>query len=129
MKEQAEVQHNTHSRTLQLQDAIREDRRKHDRLNKRYVIDMNDVNWCSWNIYRLQELEDRNRQKMRILQEHEPHAFNAYQWLRKNEDKFKRKVYGPLFLEVDVPEPLHARYIEHICPHWLLVVSNKMNLS
>lgn len=67
-------------------------------------------------------------------------AYNAYLWLRENENKFEKKVYGPIALEVSCPcinecsgdnvsfgahqvtvtNSLHARYLEMITPTWLM---------
>jgi hypothetical protein len=40
-------------------------------------------------------------------------AHNGYLWLRENENKFEKKVYGPVALEVyTIPPPTHHRGIQ-----------------
>jgi chromosome segregation ATPase len=44
---------------------------------------------------------------------------SAHLWVQQNQDQFKKPVYGPLGLYVDVTDPQHARYLE-TCVGWKL---------
>lgn len=68
----------------------------------------------------LKELDDLRAQKVENLRRWNKDAHNGYLWLRENENKFEKKVYGPVALEVTVPNPLHARYLEMVTPGWVI---------
>lgn len=69
-------------------------------------------------------MDDSYKQKLDFLSKDRDsvHVYHAYKWIQANDSKFQKKVYGPLYLEVNVPNPLHARFLEHVCPKWLLHV-------
>ncbi|XP_057458150.1 structural maintenance of chromosomes protein 5-like [Lotus japonicus] len=43
--------------------------------------------------------------------------FEAYKWVRENRYKFNKDVYGPVLLEVNVPNQKHAQYLEGQVAH------------
>ncbi|KAL6045430.1 Structural maintenance of chromosomes protein 5 [Balamuthia mandrillaris] len=68
----------------------------------------------------VQELDDVKKQRMEMLRRYSRDCYSAAVWLDNNRDKFEKPVYGPLALEVNVPDALHACYLEQATPSWLL---------
>ncbi|KAJ3254867.1 Structural maintenance of chromosomes protein 5 [Boothiomyces macroporosus] len=60
----------------------------------------------------LNNLDDIQNQKVRILREANRHAYEALMWLRSNRDIFEGKVHEPLFLELSVKDKAFASAIE-----------------
>jgi hypothetical protein len=60
----------------------------------------------------LERANDGRRQRVQHLDRGNGKLLGAWQWLQQNKGKFKGKVYGPLAAEVDIPDELHARYLE-----------------
>lgn len=57
--------------------------------------------------------------RLRDLESLKPGIMRQYEWVRQHtgrEHGFKGNVLGPLALEVDVRDPLHAAMVEHMCP-------------
>lgn len=68
---------------------------------------------------RLASLNDKKKQRLRQLDMKVPGTEQAWNWLQSNKSKFRGKVYGPLVVEVDVQDPLHARMLEqHVANTW-----------
>ncbi|KAL4341456.1 hypothetical protein GQ457_08G006080 [Hibiscus cannabinus] len=45
--------------------------------------------------------------------------FDAYQWLEQNRDKLNKEVYGPVLLEVNVSNEVHANFLEGHVAHYI----------
>ncbi|CAG7879398.1 hypothetical protein BRARA_C00699 [Brassica rapa] len=62
---------------------------------------------------KLKEMENANNKLLNAL--HRSGAdriYEAYQWVQQNRHDFKREVYGPVLLEVNVPNRENACYLE-----------------
>lgn len=63
--------------------------------------------------HKLEQLDSVTQKKLQLLSNFED-VCKAYEWLQVNRDKFQKQIYGPIFMEVNVANPQHARYMEHI---------------
>lgn len=70
--------------------------------------------------YKLSKLEDEDVQRRLALQKVDPDSIRAADWVKHNQDKLRRKVWGPVVLEMQVNEALHAKYLEDTLPKWLM---------
>ncbi|KAF1333654.1 Structural maintenance of chromosomes protein 5, partial [Globisporangium splendens] len=70
--------------------------------------------------YKLSKLEDEDVQRRLALQRVDPDSIRAADWVKHNQHKLKRKVWGPVVLEMQVNEALHAKYLEDTLPKWLM---------
>jgi chromosome segregation ATPase len=75
---------------------------------------------------RLKEL-DWQHQLLERVRRQDSNAYTAYNWIQNNKSKFKDRVYGPVALEINVPNPDHAKYLEMVIPKWLMMVSCKLS--
>jgi len=69
---------------------------------------------------RLTALDDMRKQRLERLRTNDPDAFKVFRWCESNRNLFRMPVFGPLVLEMNVPDSLHAKYLEHMIPGWLL---------
>ncbi|XP_051147312.1 structural maintenance of chromosomes protein 5 isoform X2 [Andrographis paniculata] len=62
---------------------------------------------------RLKEMENANNKRLQALKNSGAEKiFEAYRWVQEHRSKFNREVYGPVLLEVNVTNRLHADYLE-----------------
>eukprot|EP00058_Branchiostoma_floridae_P024315 XP_002609805.1 hypothetical protein BRAFLDRAFT_219461 [Branchiostoma floridae] len=61
----------------------------------------------------IRHLEDVRNQRLNLLRQKHRHTYDAVQWLRANRDKFKKTIYEPIMLIMNVPNRNYARYLEH----------------
>ncbi|KAG7400746.1 Structural maintenance of chromosomes protein 5 [Phytophthora boehmeriae] len=69
---------------------------------------------------KLEKLDNENVQRRLVLQRADPDCIRAADWVKHNQHKLKRKVWGPIALEMKLNEPIHAKYVEDTLPKWLL---------
>ncbi|XP_062563609.1 structural maintenance of chromosomes protein 5 [Armigeres subalbatus] len=62
---------------------------------------------------RIEALENIEQVKMRLLQSRFESAYNATLWLRENQHLFRKKIYEPMLLELNVPNSENAKYLEN----------------
>ncbi|CAO1614814.1 unnamed protein product [Parajaminaea phylloscopi] len=67
---------------------------------------------------RLQSLDSARDHKLQMLRQADPHAEKAVQWLRSNQNKFQKKVFEPVMLELSVKDDRLATYVEG-CINWI----------
>ncbi|XP_020532841.1 structural maintenance of chromosomes protein 5 isoform X2 [Jatropha curcas] len=64
----------------------------------------------------IDKLKDMENKKNKLLQalrnSGAEKIFDAYQWLQQHLHELKSEVYGPVLLEVNVPDRVHADYLE-----------------
>ncbi|GLD93353.1 hypothetical protein PINS_up001945 [Pythium insidiosum] len=70
--------------------------------------------------FKLGKLDDEEEQKRFALQKLDPDAVRAADWVKRNQQKLKRKVWGPVVMEMKVNDALHAKYVEDTLPKWLM---------
>jgi len=63
---------------------------------------------------RLKEMESKNSKLLqRLRTTGADNITEAYYWVQENKKNFRREVYGPVLLEVNVQDKLHATYLEN----------------
>ncbi|XP_062229619.1 structural maintenance of chromosomes protein 5 [Phragmites australis] len=69
---------------------------------------------------RLTEMESKNNKLLQALRNAGVEKITeAYHWVQENKSKFRKDVYGPVLLEVDVQDKLHASYLENHVPNYI----------
>ncbi|XP_020570968.1 structural maintenance of chromosomes protein 5 isoform X2 [Phalaenopsis equestris] len=71
----------------------------------------------------LDRLKEMNNESTKLLQALKNSGadkiFEAYDWLQENRRELKKEVYGPVILEVKVPNGVHATYLENHVPNYI----------
>ncbi|KAG9135376.1 hypothetical protein Leryth_007142 [Lithospermum erythrorhizon] len=69
---------------------------------------------------RLKEMDDANNKRLRVLaRSGADKIFDAYQWVQEHRQEFRKEVYGPVLLEVNVPHRQHANFLEGHVPYYI----------
>ncbi|XP_020526897.1 structural maintenance of chromosomes protein 5 [Amborella trichopoda] len=69
---------------------------------------------------RLKEMENANVKLLQALQRTgADKIFEAYEWLQSHRHELKKDVFGPVLLEVNVPNRGHAAYLEGHVAHYI----------
>ncbi|NWT05556.1 SMC5 protein, partial [Mionectes macconnelli] len=79
---------------------LRAEKRNQEREQKRIADHLGQLN----NIMKMKEENLKGRFR---------DTYSALMWLRKNKDKFKKKVYEPMMLEINPRDSRHAKYVEN----------------
>ncbi|NXM66247.1 SMC5 protein, partial [Serilophus lunatus] len=61
----------------------------------------------------LEQLNNMMKRKEENLKARFRDVYSALMWLRKNKDKFKRRVFEPMMLEINIRDSRHAKYVEN----------------
>ncbi|XP_076330468.1 structural maintenance of chromosomes protein 5-like [Tachypleus tridentatus] len=64
----------------------------------------------------LNRIKDVGCQRLEMLRRKNKSAYDAVIWLRENEQKYKRKIYEPVMLQINVKNPEWAKYVEAHIP-------------
>lgn len=71
----------------------------------------------------MDRLKEMNNESSKLLQALKnsgvDKVFEAYNWLNENRHVLKKEVYGPVLLEVKVPNGIHANYLENHVPNYI----------
>ncbi|KAM7474353.1 hypothetical protein LguiB_021596 [Lonicera macranthoides] len=71
-------------------------------------------------IDRLREMENTNYKRLHALRDSGAEKiFEAYRWVREHRRDFKKDVYGPVLVEVNVSNRVHADYLEGRVPEYI----------
>ncbi|KAG2668731.1 hypothetical protein I3760_14G004700 [Carya illinoinensis] len=69
---------------------------------------------------RLTDMENTHNKCLQALKKSgADKIFEAYQWLQEHRDEFNKEVYGPVLLEVNVSDRVHADYLEGHVPYYI----------
>ncbi|KAG2613806.1 hypothetical protein PVAP13_4KG395400 [Panicum virgatum] len=69
---------------------------------------------------RLKEMESKNSKLLqRLRNTGADNITEAYYWVQENKRNFRGEVYGPVLLEVNVQDKLHATYLENHVPNYI----------
>ncbi|CAL5049785.1 unnamed protein product [Urochloa decumbens] len=70
---------------------------------------------------RLQEMESNNNKLLQRLKFNAgaDKIFEAYYWVQDNRSNFRKEVFGPVLLEVDINDKLHGSYLENHVPNYI----------
>ncbi|NXA11326.1 SMC5 protein, partial [Sapayoa aenigma] len=79
---------------------LRAERRNQEREEKRIIDHLGQLN----NMMKIKEENLKGRFR---------DTYSALMWLRKNKDKFKKKVCEPMMLEINTRDSRHAKYVEN----------------
>lgn len=67
----------------------------------------------------LERLSSAKETRLRVLAGKHTNIRAAYQWLQANKAKFRGTVLGPIAMEIEVRDPVHAAMLEqHVPPQW-----------
>eukprot|EP01114_Cavostelium_apophysatum_P013290 TRINITY_DN3181_c0_g1_i2.p1 TRINITY_DN3181_c0_g1~~TRINITY_DN3181_c0_g1_i2.p1 ORF type:complete len:997 (-),score=332.14 TRINITY_DN3181_c0_g1_i2:85-3075(-) len=69
----------------------------------------------------LKQLEDFRKQKLDFLRRNFEETHRAFQWIEnaQREGKLRERVFGPVFIEMNVREVLHQHYLQQALPQWI----------
>ncbi|TVU08593.1 hypothetical protein EJB05_42002, partial [Eragrostis curvula] len=68
---------------------------------------------------RLKDMESKNNRLLEALRGGCDKIFDAYHWVQDNKANFRREVYGPVLLEVNIQDRMHATYLENHVPNYI----------
>ncbi|OQS06867.1 structural maintenance of chromosomes protein 5 [Thraustotheca clavata] len=68
----------------------------------------------------LERLNNEQVQRKNHLTRADKDCMRAYDWVQNNLNRFRRKVWGPLALEIQVKNPVHAKCLEDTLQNWQL---------
>ncbi|XP_077240474.1 structural maintenance of chromosomes 5 [Tasmannia lanceolata] len=69
---------------------------------------------------RLKDMENTNTKLLHSLRNSGVEKiFEAYDWLQRHRNELRKEVYGPVLLEVNIPNQLHASYLENHVPNYI----------
>ncbi|KAB1224969.1 Structural maintenance of chromosomes protein 5 [Morella rubra] len=69
---------------------------------------------------RLSDMENTHNKCLQALKRSGAEKiFEAYHWLQEHRDEFNKEVYGPVLLEVNVSDRVHADYLEGHVPYYI----------
>lgn len=77
---------------------------------------------CERKTNQLRQLNDKQSQMLETVRAKDRNAYNAHQWIKQNEARFKKRVYGPVVLDLNISSPVIASAFEQLCPNWLKFV-------
>ncbi|GMY22549.1 structural maintenance of chromosomes protein 5 isoform X2 [Fagus crenata] len=71
-------------------------------------------------IDRLKDMENTHNKCLHALRKHGAEKiFEAYHWLQEHRSEFNKEVFGPILLEVNVSDRVHADYLEGHVPKYI----------
>uniref|UniRef100_A0A0D3GBP5 Structural maintenance of chromosomes protein 5 n=1 Tax=Oryza barthii TaxID=65489 RepID=A0A0D3GBP5_9ORYZ len=89
---------------------INELKRKKTDMESQLVRERENLRNCS---DRLKQMENKNNKLLQALRYSGAEKINeAYNWVQDNRHMFRAEVYGPVLLEVNVQDKVHASYLE-----------------
>lgn len=69
---------------------------------------------------RLKELENKNIKLLEALRSSgADKIFEAYKWLQDHRNELRKEVFGPVLIEVNVPDRQHATFLEAHVPNYI----------
>ncbi|VFR02321.1 unnamed protein product [Cuscuta campestris] len=68
---------------------------------------------------KLTEMENTNNKRLRALQNSgTERIFEAHRWVKEHRNQFRKDVYGPVLVEVNIGNTTHANYLEGHIPFY-----------
>ncbi|XP_073049488.1 structural maintenance of chromosomes protein 5 isoform X2 [Primulina eburnea] len=105
------------ARIMELEEIAKEIRVDKSEKEKHLNFHRGNLRQC---MERLRELDNVNTKRLQAL--HRSGAeriFQAYKWVQEHRNEFKKEVYGPVLLEVNVSNRFHADYLEGHVAHYI----------
>ncbi|KAL0561835.1 hypothetical protein IC582_002280 [Cucumis melo] len=102
---------------LELEASASQKRLMKSEIEKNISQKRNNLRQCS---DRLKDMENTNTKLLQALKNSGTEKiFEAYHWLQEHRHEFKKEVYGPVLLEVNVSNRTHADYLEGHIPSYV----------
>ncbi|KAD5802893.1 hypothetical protein E3N88_14253 [Mikania micrantha] len=102
---------------LELEASARE--KRYQKKEKEKLLDQNKV-FARQTAERLKEMENIKNKRLQALRNSgADKIFDAYQWVQAHRHEFKKEVYGPVLIEVNISNQLHAAYLESHVPYYI----------
>ncbi|KAM7472541.1 hypothetical protein LguiA_010724 [Lonicera macranthoides] len=102
---------------LELEAAAGEKRSLKTEKEKLVVHNKGKLGQC---IERLREMENTNNKRLHALRNSGAEKiFEAYRWVQEHRHEFKKDVYGPVLVEVNVSNRVHADFLEGHVPYYI----------
>lgn len=102
---------------LELEASARE--KRHQKKEKEKLLDRNKA-LARQSAERLREMENIKNKRLQALRNSGAEKISdAYNWVQSHRHEFKREVYGPVLLEVNISNQLHAAYLESHVPYYI----------
>ncbi|XP_052193685.1 structural maintenance of chromosomes protein 5 [Diospyros lotus] len=102
---------------LELEETARE--KRHQKVEKERTLSQHKgiLSQC---MGKLRDMENANNKLLLALRNSGVEKiFEAYQWVQEHRHEFNKEVYGPVLLEVKVPNRVHAGYLEGHVPYYI----------
>ncbi|KVI00804.1 Structural maintenance of chromosomes protein 5 [Cynara cardunculus var. scolymus] len=102
---------------LELEASARE--KRHQKKEKEKLLDRNRA-LARQSAERLREMENIKNKRLQALRNSGAEKISdAYSWVQSHRHEFKREVYGPVIMEVNISNQLHAAYLESHVPYYI----------
>ncbi|KAI7729601.1 hypothetical protein M8C21_012043, partial [Ambrosia artemisiifolia] len=102
---------------LELEASARE--KRYQKKEKEKLLDRNKV-LARQTAERLREMENIKNKRLQALRNSGAEKISdAYQWVQAHRHEFKKEVYGPVLIEVNISNQLHAAYLESHVPYYI----------
>ncbi|KAJ9558256.1 hypothetical protein OSB04_012870 [Centaurea solstitialis] len=102
---------------LELEASARE--KRYQKKEKEKLLDRNKAS-ARQAAERLREMEDIKNKRLQALRRSGAERISdAYGWVQSHRQEFKREVYGPVLVEVNISNQLHAAYLESQIPYYM----------
>ncbi|KAM2601544.1 hypothetical protein COP2_040892 [Malus domestica] len=106
-----------HAQIVDLEVSAKEKRDKKSEKEKILNQKKLSLNTC---LDKLKEMENKNGKLLQVLKNSGADKIvDAYKWLQEHRHQFNKEVYGPVLLEVNVPDRVHADYLGGHVPNYM----------
>ncbi|KAJ7548526.1 hypothetical protein O6H91_07G015000 [Diphasiastrum complanatum] len=101
----------------ELEIAASDKRRQVHEMGSMQVQKRGQIDHC---MRRIQEIENVNNRRLQALKNSGAHnIFEAFQWVESHRQEFKKDVFGPVLLEVNIQSREHASFVEGHVPFYI----------
>lgn len=102
---------------LELEASARE--KRYQKKEKEKLLERNKM-LARQSAERLKEMENIKNKRLQALRNSGAEKISdAYQWVQAHRHEFKKEVYGPVLIEVNISNPLHAAFLESHVPYYI----------
>ncbi|CAK9152309.1 unnamed protein product [Ilex paraguariensis] len=108
---------NLGAQILELEETAREKRSQKSEKEKLLTQNKVILRQC---VDRLKDMESTNNKRLQALRNSGAEKiFEAYYWVQEHRHEFNKEVYGPVLIEVNVSNRIHADYLEGHVPYYI----------
>ncbi|KAJ7982247.1 structural maintenance of chromosomes 5 [Quillaja saponaria] len=102
---------------VELDASARQMRFRKSEIEKVLALNRQSLTQC---IDRLKDMESKNTKSLHALKNSGAEKiFEAYRWVQEHRHEFNKEVYGPVLLEVNVSNRIHAAFLEGQVSHYI----------